>query len=291
MGRKVSKSSNSLKKLKTSNLSKPPLTEGGKALQGSIDAFGADNLLTAMVPNLDGVDPDDAFSSVPYEKGCGLLTYIEQKMGGPSVMESWFKAYVEKFSYTTATTSDWKDFLYNFFSNQPEKVSILDQVDWEMWFHQAGMPTQMPTFDDTLEQECIKIAHSWRDPANTHSLEEYTHLNTLQKIILFGHLEKDESLNGEVFLNITNTWQMEKVQNSEVRFQWCMFGIRTGNEMAYEAGSQMVRDQGRMKFTRPLFKSLNKMHRDRTVALFQEIRQFMHPTTEDMVSKDLGLAN
>jgi len=29
------------------------------------------------------VDPDDAFSIVPYEKGSALLMYLEQKLGGP----------------------------------------------------------------------------------------------------------------------------------------------------------------------------------------------------------------
>jgi len=37
---------------------------------------------THLVPALKGVDPDDAFSIVPYEKGSNLLMYLEQKLGG-----------------------------------------------------------------------------------------------------------------------------------------------------------------------------------------------------------------
>ena len=37
---------------------------------------------THLVPDLKGVDPDDAFSRVPYEKGSNLLMYLEQKLGG-----------------------------------------------------------------------------------------------------------------------------------------------------------------------------------------------------------------
>ena len=37
--------------------------------------------LTALVPDLTNVDPDDAFSSVPYEKGFSLLVMIEQLVG------------------------------------------------------------------------------------------------------------------------------------------------------------------------------------------------------------------
>ena len=48
-----------------------------------IERFGASNPLTALVPNLKGVDPDDAFSSVPYEKGFALLYHLETILGGP----------------------------------------------------------------------------------------------------------------------------------------------------------------------------------------------------------------
>ena len=45
--------------------------------------FGEDHPYTHLVPDLKGVDPDDAFSTVPYEKGFSLLMYLEQLLGGP----------------------------------------------------------------------------------------------------------------------------------------------------------------------------------------------------------------
>ena len=50
-----------------------------------IDKFGATNPLTALVPDLKGTDPDDAFSSVPYEKGFALLYYLQKLAGGPGL--------------------------------------------------------------------------------------------------------------------------------------------------------------------------------------------------------------
>jgi leukotriene-A4 hydrolase len=38
---------------------------GMKALQDSVAHFGADHEFTKLQPDLHGVDPDDAFSSVP----------------------------------------------------------------------------------------------------------------------------------------------------------------------------------------------------------------------------------
>ena len=56
---------------------------GWKDLKESvIEVQGEDNPLTALVVGLTGVDPDDAFSVVPYVKGCTFLWYLENTVGG-----------------------------------------------------------------------------------------------------------------------------------------------------------------------------------------------------------------
>lgn len=72
---------------------------GRKALRDSISLFGADHEFTKLVPNLDGVDPDDAFSSVPYDKGFTFLDYLQRLVGGPSVFEPFLKSYVSGCCY------------------------------------------------------------------------------------------------------------------------------------------------------------------------------------------------
>jgi leukotriene-A4 hydrolase len=42
---------------------------------------------------LSGQDPDDAFSSIPYEKGCFFLLYLQGVVGGPEPMEEFARAY------------------------------------------------------------------------------------------------------------------------------------------------------------------------------------------------------
>ena len=64
--------------------------------------MGATNPLTCLVVDLTGVDPDDSFSTVPYEKGQAFLWYLEDVVGGPSMeflqlkkkMHSQFKNYI-----------------------------------------------------------------------------------------------------------------------------------------------------------------------------------------------------
>lgn len=63
---------------------------------GTIDLFGKENQLTQLVPNLDGIDPDDAFSRVPYEKGYNFLRFLEKQVGGPDVFEPFQRKWIQK---------------------------------------------------------------------------------------------------------------------------------------------------------------------------------------------------
>lgn len=45
--------------------------------------LGDNSPISKLVPNLNEIDPDVAYSSVPYEKGFALLFYLEQLLGGP----------------------------------------------------------------------------------------------------------------------------------------------------------------------------------------------------------------
>lgn len=54
---------------------------GWKALSDSVEHFGQDHEFTKLVINLKGKDPDDAFSSIPYEKGFNFLFHLETLLG------------------------------------------------------------------------------------------------------------------------------------------------------------------------------------------------------------------
>jgi leukotriene-A4 hydrolase len=54
---------------------------GWNSLIGSVNAYGCCHKFTELHVNLKGCDPDDAFSSIPYEKGFNFLFYLESIVG------------------------------------------------------------------------------------------------------------------------------------------------------------------------------------------------------------------
>lgn len=129
---------------------------GYKALTESVDHYKELNrtALTALIPDLSGVDPDDAFSSVPYEKGFNLLFYLETLLGGSAVFEPYLKAHVEEFAHKSITSEEFKTFLFSFYKSNfgEEKVQLLNSVDWDAWFKGEGMVK-----NNNLELSSLKI--------------------------------------------------------------------------------------------------------------------------------------
>jgi leukotriene-A4 hydrolase len=77
-----------------------------------------------LVPDLSGVDPDDAFFSIPYEKGSTFLWYLEELVGGPEKFEPFLKAYYEHFMHQSIKTDQFKSFFLSHFSYNPSVSSI-----------------------------------------------------------------------------------------------------------------------------------------------------------------------
>ena len=115
--------------------------------------------LTRLEPDIDDIDPDDAFSRVPYEKGSLFLLYLEQVVGGEEQMTKYLGSYVERFRGRSIQTSDMKAHFLEFFKG----VDKVKEIDWEHWLHGEGLPDFDLTahVDKTLLEESRSAADRW----------------------------------------------------------------------------------------------------------------------------------
>uniref|UniRef100_A0A3P9IS18 Leukotriene A(4) hydrolase n=1 Tax=Oryzias latipes TaxID=8090 RepID=A0A3P9IS18_ORYLA len=263
---------------------------GWKDLQDSVNTFGPNNPLTNLVPSLQDVDPDDAFSSVPYEKGFALLYHLEELMGGPEVFMGFVKSYIQLYAYGSVTTDDWKNYLFTYFKDQAE---ALNRVDWNAWMFTPGMPPVKPQYDTTLADACIALSQRWTKAGDqdldgfsesdvktlsSHQLIEFLSLLLHENPLPLNHVKKMQEVYG-----------LNTCTNSEIRFRWLKLCVRSKWEEAVPLALKMATEQGRMKFTRPLFREVfnfNK-YRNEAVQVFAAHRTAMHPVTAGLVAKDL----
>ncbi|KAM8973971.1 leukotriene A-4 hydrolase [Pelodytes ibericus] len=265
---------------------------GWKELQNAVNTFGASHAFTNLVPNLHEVDVDEAFSSVPYEKGFALLFYLEQLLGGPEIFLGFLKTYIQVFAYKSVSTEDWKKFLYSYFK---DKVDLLDQVDWNGWMHTPGMPPVQPQYDMTLANACIALSKKWVQSTESDlcsfSAADLDDFSSHQKIELLALLLLQEPLPVTHVKRMQEVYNFNEVKNSEIRFRWLRLCIQAKWEEVIPLALKMATEQGRMKFTRPLYRALYNFDkaRDLAVSTFMKNRSSMHPVTELLVAKDLHI--
>eukprot|EP00899_Mesostigma_viride_P027826 jgi/Mesvir1/8228/Mv12513-RA.2 len=134
---------------------------GGKQrLHESVyEQFKPDHKFTALVPDLSGgIDPDDAFSSIPYEKGFSFLYYLQVLVGGPDKFDPFFKAYVQHFKYQSIDSEDFKAYFLQYFADQTDKLAA---IEWERWFVSPGMPLVENQYDTSLADASQALARRW----------------------------------------------------------------------------------------------------------------------------------
>nr|XP_008176974.1 leukotriene A-4 hydrolase [Chrysemys picta bellii] len=263
---------------------------GWRELQNTINTLGDTSPFTNLIPKLNEVDPDVAYSPVPYEKGFALLFYLEQLLGGPDVFIGFLKAYIQQFAYKSAVTEDWKKFLYSYFK---DKVDVLNKVDWNAWMHTPGMPPVKPTYDMTLSNPCVALSQRWTKAKesdlcsfssadlkdlSSHQLTEFLALLLLEAPLPVSHVKRMQEV-----------YNFNAVNNSEIRFRWLRLCIQAKWEEAIPLALKMATEQGRMKFTRPLFRDLYNFEKscDQAVSSFMQHRARMHPVAAMLVAKDL----
>lgn len=265
---------------------------GWKELQESVNTFGANNPLTNLVPDLKEVDPDDAFSSVPYEKGFALLYHLEELLGGPEVFMAFVKSYIQLFAYSSVTTEEWKAYLFTYFK---DKVDLLNKVDWNAWMHTPGMPPVKPQYDTTMADACIALCQRWvkakegdlsgfsgadLKTLSSHQLIEFLSLLLQEEPLPLGHVRRMQEV-----------YNFNTYNNSEIRFRWLRLCVKARWDDQVPLALKMATDQGRMKFTRPLFRDVFGFEKFRAeaVRVFKAHRAAMHPVTASLVAKDLKI--
>lgn len=110
---------------------------GRQSLENAVAGFRERPALTRLRTHLAGVDPDDAYSQVPYEKGYLFLRALEDAVGS-APFDAFLRRYLHRFAFHSLTTQEFLDFL------QAELPEALVKVDVPSWVDGEGIPPGAP---------------------------------------------------------------------------------------------------------------------------------------------------
>ncbi|PWW77874.1 leukotriene A-4 hydrol [Tuber magnatum] len=266
---------------------------GWKAFKESVELFGADHEFTKLVIDLKGKDPDDAFSSVPYEKGFNFLYYLD-RLVGRGKWDTFIPHYFSTYRRKSLTSFDFKDTLLSFFSKDAEASVALAKVDWDTWFYKPGLPKK-PDFDTTLADACYALAGSWQALNSSNSFFKPSPSDisgwTSGQIVVFLERITDfpTPLRKGLIKLMRDEYGFLKSENAEILSRFLTVGLKAKDETLYSKTAEVLGGWGRMKFVRPLYRLLNECDRKLALETFEKNKGFYHPICRGVVMKDLGI--
>ena len=205
---------------------------------------------TELHPDLKGVNPDDYFSDVPYEKGASFLRMLEQHFGRRK-FDAYLKGYFTRYAFRSMTTEaflvDLRQYLLHNDGDLEKSLKIHE------WLYGTGLPDNVvvpssPVFAVVDGQ--IADFTGGADP-KTLATADYT---TQQWQYFLTHLPDDLTVDQMTALD--SAFAFSKTHNSEVLFDWLVLAVKHHYLPAMPALHDFLASQGRMKFCVPLYQQL-----------------------------------
>ncbi|KIY73540.1 Metalloprotease [Cylindrobasidium torrendii FP15055 ss-10] len=282
---------------------------GSTALNESLKLYEKQPKYQRLVITFEkGEDPDDAYSSIAYEKGANLILHLERTLGGLDVFLPYIRDYVSTFIGKSITTWQWKDHLYAYYAKNggPEMVKKLDSVDWDAWFFGEGLslPVEMK-YDTTLATKAYDLASRW-DAARTKevadldfSAKDIESFSSLQSTVFLERLAALDALPGDHIIQLGSLYGYSRTLNAELRSRFYRVALKAQSSASdkfavhavnWVSGSDTGAVVGRMKFCRDMFRMVYTLDHELAQTTFLRSKMGFHPIARRMIEKDIGLA-
>ena len=243
---------------------------GYQKLQQAFAQHTKEPELTRLRTHLTGIDPDDAFSQVPYEKGYLFLKALEAAAGRDAfdaLLTTWLGAH----RFGSVTTDD--------FVALVEKVipGLLARVDGPGWIDGPGLPATY------WKPESARLAAVERVAGRVPTNEESRTWSATEWQLYLEAMPKPSPL--AVCEELDATYALTASKNPEVLVSWLVLACESGYAAALPRVEELLGHFGRMKYLKPLYRALAGRTETKPLAqkIFARFRESYHPIAQQMV--------
>lgn len=244
---------------------------GRRSLEEALGHFQTHPHLTCLRTHLSGVDPDEAFSQVPYEKGYLLLRAMEEATGREA-FDAFLRRYLETYRFKALTTEEFVAFT--------ERVlpGVLAQVNADAYLYRAGLP---PTAPVARSKRLEALEQRFRQMPSEEEASAWTPAEWqlfLQQLPVHGAHELFEALDERFSLTAS--------KNHEVLVAWLVAALRAGYHAVLPRTEALLGEVGRMKYLKPLYSALtfSSAHAGLARALLARYGSRYHPIARQGVA-------
>jgi leukotriene-A4 hydrolase len=253
---------------------------GQKALDKEFERFGNDSPLTKLRTDLKGVDPDDAFSSVPYEKGARLVALIERTVGR-SRFDRFLRGYMDKFRFTSITSEEFRTHL------EEQLPGVVKEAGVDAWLYEPGMPANAPVFQSKALEGLTTLAAGWTSGKRPDA-SQVAAWRPVEMLIYLQNLPRQIDREGCEWLD--RNLELSGRGNYELLVEWLTIAGGSDYEPVFGRIRDVLTRVGRMKYLRPLYTALGSHPRTRTLGreIFSAAKESYHALSRRVVESAIS---
>ncbi|XXF80273.1 M1 family metallopeptidase [Myxococcaceae bacterium GXIMD 01537] len=237
---------------------------GRRSLEEALLHFRLHPQLTALRTHLTGVDPDEAFSPIPYEKGYLLLRALEEAVGREA-FSAFLRTYLSTYRFQALSTEEFIAF------TEKQLPGALAKVDADAYLHKPGIPASAPVPRSRRLEELRQVAGTAPSEA---TVKDWT---ATEWQLFLEWMPADTSR--EVLRELDERFHLTQSRNSEVLVAWLLAALKAGWTPVLARAESFLGEVGRMKYLKPLYTVLHasREHRPLARTLFQRYAERYHP--------------
>ena len=230
---------------------------GNNELIADIKILGLDCEYTKLSPDYGGNDPDDGFSTVPYEKGYQFLIFIEKLIGKDNFREV-MRKYIKKYRYKSVDYTAFKEVLEELIKEKfkDDSKKIIDEIKWDKWLYEKGIPSYKCEFSSKLLKEAKNLAEDFLQEKEdkTDVLKTFKEWHTNTKLAFLNYLSDNKNkINEKIAKNLKNELNLAEQYNSEIKYMWYLIALNKKMEEEIPNIEKFLETHGRLKYIRPVY--------------------------------------
>ncbi len=234
---------------------------------------------------IEGRDPDDAFSGVPYTKGQLFLMFLEERFGRDD-FDSFLRQYFDDHAFGSIDTKSFTQYLKtNLVDKHTGKVSMAEVNEW---ITEPMLPANSPKPTSDAFTKVKGHMDSWINNDTSSAENELSKIPTNkwtvhEWLFFINNLPKDISL---VRLNqLDSQFNLTQSTNNEIAHAWLLLNIKRDNPVINTRLADYMISIGRRKLIVPLYKALleTESKRDFAQDIYNRARPGYHPLAQGTI--------
>jgi hypothetical protein len=222
---------------------------GQFGVKHEMESLPPEDQLLALKP-LDGRDPDEALTDVPYVKGAWFLTYLEHAYGRAN-FDAFLRGYFDHFAFQSIDTDTFLAYYKKHLAAKyPGKVS---DAQLDAWLNKPGIPDFATAVKSTRFEKVDAARTAWLSGKAAKELDTAKWGTHEWVRFVEGMPEK---LDGKQLAELDAAFHFSGTPNGEIAQRWYPLTVKNGYKEARPEIEKFLIGIGRRKLIMPTWEAL-----------------------------------